>query len=149
MSIQVAILKVLDSHGNGRATLDSLKRDIAILTASGSDWNARLKRLAGRVSSIDIFGRRFVIRHDEGWEITAEGRDFLRMLEAVTQDNLAVEIGQPSQPDSDAAESPPGRLIVVGHRFKSRRQRRQVAALAASLTLPGSGVREEGISKLK
>jgi hypothetical protein len=37
VSLQVAILKVLASHGSGRATLASLKRDIAILTASGAD----------------------------------------------------------------------------------------------------------------
>jgi hypothetical protein len=44
VSIQVAILKVLASHGGGRATLGSLKRDIAILSASGPDWHARIDR---------------------------------------------------------------------------------------------------------
>ena len=83
MSIQVAILKVLASHGSGRATLGSLKRDVAILSASGLEWNARIKRLAGRSPAIDIFGSGYVLRDDEGWEITAAGRDFLRALEAV------------------------------------------------------------------
>jgi hypothetical protein len=87
VSIQVAILKVLASHGSGRATLSSLKRDIAILSASGPDWNARLKRLARRAPAIDIFGSGYVLRDDEGWEITSAGRYFLRALEAVTQDN--------------------------------------------------------------
>ena len=96
VSIQIAILKVLASHGNGRATLASLKRDIVILTASGGDWSARLKRLAGRVPSIDIFGSRYVLCDDEGWEITAEGRDFLRALESVTQDNRPAEIELPA-----------------------------------------------------
>ena len=146
MSIQVAILKVLASHGNGRATLASLKRDIVILTASGGDWSARLKRLAGRVPSIDIFGNGHVHRDHDGWEITAEGRDFLRALEAVTQDNQSAEIEQTVSPASEAAERPPGTLIVVGHRFKNRLRHRQGAAVA----LPGGvAAREESASKQK
>ncbi len=88
MSIQVAILKVLSSHGSGGAPLASLNRDIAILTASGAEWSARIRRLASRVPAIDIFGQGYVVRTDDGWEITPAGRDFLAMLEAVTQDNL-------------------------------------------------------------
>ena len=150
MSIQVAILKILASHGNGRATLASLKQDIAILAASGSDWSARLKRLASRVPSIDIFGSRYVLRHQEGWEITAEGRDFLRSLEDVSQDNLPVEIEQPVSPASDAAERlPGGRLIVVGHRFKNRLRTRQGARSTGQATFPGGALREESFSKLK
>ena len=84
MSIQVAILKVLASHGSGRATLASLNRGIAILSASGPDWDARIKRLAGRVPVIDIFGSGHVLCDDDGWQITPSGRDFLRGLEAVT-----------------------------------------------------------------
>jgi hypothetical protein len=149
VSIQVAILKVLASHGNGRASLASLKRDIVILTASGSDWSARLKRLAARVPAIDIFGSGYVLRDDEGWEITAAGRDFLRALEAVTQDNRAAEIELPASHPPEAAGCPPGELIVVGHRFKSR-LRRHDAALAAPVTFPGAGAaREESVSKQK
>lgn len=119
MSIQVAILKVLASHGNGRATLASLKQDIVILAASGSDWDARIKRLARRVPAIDIFGAGYVLRDDEGWQITPAGRDFLSALEAVSQDNQPVEADlPPSQP-----ERREGALIVVGHRFKNRIRR--------------------------
>ena len=119
MSIQVAILKVLASHGNGRATLASLKRDIIILSTSGPDWNRRIKRLAGRVPAIDIFGAGYVVRDDEGWQITPAGRDFLVALEAVTQDNRLAEANlmlsqQPHRP---------GALVVVGHRFKDRLDR--------------------------
>lgn len=116
MSIQVTILKVLASHGSGRATLASLKRDIVILTTSGADWNARIRRLARRVPAIDIFGSGYVLRDDEGWEITAAGREFLTTLEAVTQDNRAGESDLPSQ----QGERRPGALVVVGHLFKNR-----------------------------
>jgi hypothetical protein len=150
VSIQVAILKVLASHGNGRATLASLRRDITILTASGGDWGARLKRLAGRVPSIDIFGSGYVLCDRDGWEITADGRDFLRALEAVTQDNRTAEIGPPASQALEAAERPPGTLIVVGHRFKNRLRHRQDAALAAPVTFSGDGAtREESASKQK
>ena len=120
MSIQVAILKVLASHGSGRATFISLKRDLAILSASGPEWAARIKRLAGRVPAIDIFSSGYVVRDAEGWEITAAGREFLRALEAVSQDNAAPVVEPAS---SDIAERPPAKLIVIGHRFRNRRRR--------------------------
>ena len=119
MSIQVAILKVLASHGSGRATLASLKRDIVILNASGPEWDARIKRLARRVAAIDIFGAGYVLRDDEGWQITSAGRDFLAALEAVSQDNQLTEADLPSP----QAERRQGALIVVGHRFKNRIRR--------------------------
>ncbi len=128
MSIQVAILKVLASHGSGRATLGSLKRDVAILAASGPDWNARLKRLAQRAPAIDIFGSGYVLRDDEGWEITAAGRDFLRALEAVTQDNRPPESMKAPLDRGVTAEHPRGALVVVGHRFKNRIYRRHRSA---------------------
>lgn len=138
------------SHGNGRATLASLKRDLVILTASGGDWGARLKRLAGRVPSIDIFGSGYVLRDDEGWQLTTDGREFLRALEAVTQDNQAAEIERTASPASEAADRTPGELIVVGHRFKNRLQHRQGAALAGPVAFSGDGAaREESVSKQK
>lgn len=114
MSLQVAILKILASHVSGRATLDSLKHDLAILSSSGEDWHARIKRLASRVPELDIFSNGYVLRDAEGWEITAAGREFLRALEAVTQDNL------PPEPLAEAAIREEGKLIVVGHRFRNR-----------------------------
>ena len=70
MSIQVAILKVLASHDGGRATTDSLKRDIAILATSGPEWNARMRRLAGRVQAVDILASGYVLCNRDGWQIT-------------------------------------------------------------------------------
>jgi hypothetical protein len=129
VSIQVAILKVLASHGSGRAQLSSLKRDIAILTGSGPDWDARIRRLAGRARSIDIFGSGYVLCDGDGWEITAKGRDFLRALESVTQDNRPEEQEADLRLEAESNVGSPGALIVVGHRFKNRRQRPGVPSL--------------------
>lgn len=138
MSIQVAILKILASHGSGRATHESLKRDIIILATSGPDWNARIRRLAGRVQSIDIFGSGYVIRDDDGWEITVDGRDFLRALEAVTQDNRPVDVIELAVSDESSVH-PRGALIVVGHRFKNQKRRSPVPSLPGSIARSGEG----------
>jgi nucleotide-binding universal stress UspA family protein len=122
VSIQVPILKVLASHDSGRATTASLKRDIAILTASGPEWSARMRRLAGRVGTIDILASGYALCDENGWEITANGRDFLRALEAVTQDNRRAEAGQPEPDDAENIARPRAALIVIGHRFKTRRR---------------------------
>lgn len=127
MSIQVAILKVLASHGSGRATLASLRRDIIILSTSGPDWDTRIKRLARRVPAIDIFGAGYVLRDDEGWQITPKGRDFLAALEAVSQDNQPAETDLPPHAADDVGRRQ-GALIVVGHRFKNRIRRARDAA---------------------
>ena len=150
MSIQVAILKVLASHDSGRTTLASLKRDIVILTASGADWNARMRRLASRAPAIDIFGCGYVLRDAEGWQITAAGRQFLAALEAVTQDNRP-PVSQQRPADIAAAAGPPqGALIVIGHRFKSRMDRHHGAASQDAKPFPGkrdARSREENASK--
>ena len=96
--------------------------------------------------SIDIFGSGYVLHDREGWEITAAGRNFLCALEAITQDNLMAEIEPPALPAPQAAERPPGELIVVGHRFKNR-LRPQREPLAGRAAFPGA--REESVSKLK
>jgi len=43
VSLQIAILKVLISHPEGRATIAALNSDLSILNTSGSDWSDRLK----------------------------------------------------------------------------------------------------------
>lgn len=121
MSIQVAILKVLASHDSGRATTASLKRDIAILATSGPEWNARMRRLAARVQAIDIVASGYVLCDRDCWQITEQGRDFLHSLEAVTQDNLPACPGQPAAGQAANDPRPRAELIVVGHRFKTRR----------------------------
>jgi hypothetical protein len=120
VSIQVAILKVLASHASGRATLHSLRRDIIILSTSGPDWANRIKRLAGRVQSIDIFGSGYVIRDAAGWEITAAGREFLRALEAVDRDNRPFDAEPPVSNDVEGTARPRSSLKGVGQAFKDR-----------------------------
>lgn len=123
MSIQVAILKVLASHASGRATLHSLRRDIIILSTSGPDWANRIKRLARRVQSIDIFGSGYVIRDAAGWEITAAGREFLRALEAVDRDNQPFDAGELVSNDAESTARPRASLNDVGQGFKDRQRR--------------------------
>ncbi|WP_229197211.1 aminoacyl-tRNA deacylase [Bradyrhizobium acaciae] len=127
MSIQVAILKILASHVSGRATLDSLKHDLAILSSSGDDWHARVKRLASRVPELDIFSNGYVLRDVDGWEITSAGREFLRALEAITQDNL------PPVPSVETVLRTEGTLIVIGHRFRNRARAQRDPELSASV----------------
>ncbi len=135
-------MKILASHGDGRAPVDSLNRDIAILNASGAEWRARIRRLAGRVPDIDIFGKGYVLRGEEGWEITTEGREFLAMLEAVTQDNLSPSADEPEEHHTARPVQPgeTGDLIVVGHRFKNRVHRpgtpsRRIGAIASGINV--------------
>ena len=81
VSLQIAILKVLVSHPEGRATIAALNSDLCILNTSGSDWTDRLRRLAARAPGLDIFGQRLILRDSSGWQITPEGRAFLDWLE--------------------------------------------------------------------
>ena len=88
-----------------------------------------MRRLAGRVQTIDILASGHVLWDGDGWQITAEGRDFLRALEAVTQDNRLAEAGRCDAEGGEGAERPRAELIVVGHRFKRRQH--HVPALPA------------------
>jgi hypothetical protein len=60
VSFQITILKVLAGHPEGRASLADLRRAVAILISSGSDWTNRTKRLAARALGLDIFGQALV-----------------------------------------------------------------------------------------
>lgn len=81
MSLQIAILKVLSSHPGGHASITDIKSDLAVLTASGREWNDRVKGLAQRAPNLDIFSQRYVSRDATGWTLAEAGRDFLRTLE--------------------------------------------------------------------
>jgi hypothetical protein len=102
-----------------------------------------MRRLAGRVETIDILASGYVLCDGDGWQITAEGRDFLRALEAVTQDNRLAEAGPCDPEDGESAERPRAALIVVGHRFKTRRH--HVPALPALPAGPRSRAKPDAV----
>ena len=81
MSFQVTILKVLAGHPEGRASLADLRRAVAILISSRSDWTDRTKRLAARAPGLDIFAQALVLRDNSGWQITDAGRALLASVE--------------------------------------------------------------------
>ena len=104
MSLQIAILKVLVSHPEGRATTAALNSDLRILNTSGSDWTDRLRRLAARAPGLDIFGQKLVLCDCSCWQITPEGRAFLICWKRVLRPrmhpwpSLAAPPQQPSLP---------------------------------------------------
>jgi hypothetical protein len=81
LGLQIAILKVLASYPDGRATIAEMKNDLAILGGAGVAWSQRLKALAARAPSLDIFSEGFVIRDSDGWQLTPAGRKALHRIE--------------------------------------------------------------------
>ena len=81
MNFQVTVLKVLASYPDGFASLNNLKRDMAVLAASGKDWTERTQRLAARLPNLEIFSQGLVVRLEDGWRITQRGRSVLEMME--------------------------------------------------------------------
>jgi hypothetical protein len=81
VSFQITVLKVLAGHPEGRASLADLRRAVAILISSGTDWTNRTKRLAARAPDLDIFSQSFVLRDNAGWQITDAGQAFLASVE--------------------------------------------------------------------
>ena len=73
VSLQVAILKVLASYPDGRATVAEMTADLAILAGAGPEWSERLRRLADRAPGLDIFTQGFVVRDTAGWQLTEAG----------------------------------------------------------------------------
>jgi hypothetical protein len=120
VSLQIAILKVLVSHPDGRATIAALNSDLSILNTSGPDWTNRLKRLAARAPGLDIFGQKLILRDSSGWQITPEGRAFLDGLECGPA-SAHVPVTKPSPPLPDP---PPLLLVGVPRRQPLTRQRR-------------------------
>jgi hypothetical protein len=114
MSFQITVLKVLAGHPEGRASLADLTRYVSILISSGTVWTNRTKRLAARAPKLDIFGDSFVLRDDNGWQITEGGRQFLAALEAplpiIAESVQATEADMTKQPRSPAL--PKLRLVV-------------------------------------
>jgi hypothetical protein len=79
VSLQFSILKVLAGQPSGRATVPDLNRYITLLSCP--EWTARMKRLSLLAPDLDIFGSRYVLRDDAGWQLTEAGHAFLAALE--------------------------------------------------------------------
>ena len=123
MSFQITVLKVLAGHPNGRASLDDLRRGVAILSSSGSDWTDRTKRLAARTPDLDIFSQAFVLRDDAGWHITDAGRAFLVSVETPIP---TIAVGAEQAPEAIVTVTPIPtslqiRLVAVNRRRPRRR----------------------------
>lgn len=79
MSFQIGVLKVLSSHPNGRASVEAIKRDLAMLASR--EWNAQLRRLAALAPRVDVFSAGLILRTPDAWQITEAGQVFLSRLE--------------------------------------------------------------------
>ena len=132
MSFQITILKVLAGHPDGRASLADLKRAVAILVSSGSDWTDRTKRQAALSPGLDIFSQSFVLRDDAGWQITDAGRVFLDSVETAIQMRADIEKAPEAVAKSVLSPaSPPIRLVAVNpHRPRRRADRMRPCAVA-------------------
>ncbi|UQR68163.1 hypothetical protein LRP30_37705 [Bradyrhizobium sp. C-145] len=122
MNFQVTVLKILVSYPDGFAVMADLKRDMAILATSGSDWADRTKRLAARVPDLDIFSQGLVERENGGWKITAKGRVVLEFMET----RPAAEPLMETVP-ADAPVPPLPQSAERARRRRERRERRREA----------------------
>jgi hypothetical protein len=122
VSFQITVLKVLAGHPEGRASLGDLRRAVAILISSGSDWTDRTKRLAALAPDLDIFSQSFVLRDDAGWQITNAGRAFLASVETAIPTTVAIEEAPAAIVTlTPIRTSPPIRLIGANRRRPRRR----------------------------
>ncbi len=126
VSLQIAILKVLVSYPDGRATVAELRSDVSFLYTTGPDWTDQLRSLAARVPDLDIFGQKLVVRDNSGWQITAEGKTVLDLLESGGSLSNATEPKQPL-PSPQPQQSPS--LLMGG----GRRQRKAIQRVRARL----------------
>ena len=113
MSFQITVLKVLAGHPEGRVSIADLTRYVSILISSGTDWTNRTKRMAARAPKLDIFGDSFVLRDDNGWQITDGGRQFLASLEAPLP--IAAEPVQAPEVKQPRSSAPPTLRLVVNN----------------------------------
>jgi hypothetical protein len=122
VSFQITVLKVLAGHPEGCASLGDLRRAVAILISSGSDWTDRTKRLAALAPDLDIFSQSFVLRDDAGWQITNAGRAFLASVETAIPTTVAIEEAPAAIVTlTPIRTSPPIRLIGANRRRPRRR----------------------------
>jgi hypothetical protein len=126
VSLQFSILKVLAGQPDGRATVPDLNRYITLLSCP--EWTARMKRLSSLAPDLDIFGSRYVLRDDAGWQLTEAGAAFLAAIDEIPAvATPAEEISSPEvivivQAAARQLPAPPLRLVIDNPR-RSRRTR--------------------------
>ena len=124
VSLQFSILKVLAGQPDGRATVPDLNRYITLLSCP--EWTDRMKRLSILAPDLDIFGSRYVLRDNAGWQLTEAGHTFLAALEMPALATPAEEIKPPEvmivQAPARQSPAPPLRLVIDNPR-RSRRTR--------------------------
>jgi hypothetical protein len=125
VSLQVAIMKVLASYPGGRASVAEIKSDLAILAGAGATWTDRLKHLAARQPDLDIFGQGFVVRTDEGWNLTVAGREMLIEIERPRFDPGTAAL--PKLEATAATDVPPSRVRKTDLVGRRRLRRRPIA----------------------
>lgn len=112
VNFQVTVLKILVSYPDGFASMEELKRDMAILATSGRDWTERTKRLGAGVPGLDIFSQELIERLSGGWRITSRGRYALQLMEARPFD---------PQPTSEEPQSEPRSAVLLPARVPAER----------------------------
>ena len=120
VSFQITVLKVLAAHPEGRASIADLKRYVAILTCSGTDWSQRMRRLAARAPELNIFSSGYVLRDPDGWQITLKGRYFLLEIEAPLAEPVLTPVVLPAPVIADPPVVPSNVIQLAGHKVQRR-----------------------------
>jgi hypothetical protein len=123
VSLQFSILKVLAGQPGGRATVADLNRYITLLSCP--EWTDRMKRLSALAPDLDIFGSRYVLRDDAGWQLTEAGHAFLAAIERPVSATHDQEITSPEvivivQAPARQSPAPPLRLVIDNRRGRRR-----------------------------
>jgi len=122
VSFQIAVLKVLAGHPEGHASLADLKHYLAVLTCSGADWSQRMKRLAARAPTLDIFSSGYVVREPSGWQITTKGRDFLISIETPLAEPAHTPVALPTSVVSNPTDLSLNVVRLLGHKVQRVRR---------------------------
>ena len=122
MSFQIAVLKVLAGHPEGHASLADLKHYLAVLTCSGADWSQKMKRLAARAPTLDIFSSGYVVRGPSGWQITTKGRDFLVSIETQLAEPAHTPVALPTSVVSNPTDLSLNVVRLLGHKVQRVRR---------------------------
>lgn len=101
MSFQIGVLKVLSSYPDGRASVDTIKRDLAMLASR--EWNAQLRRLAALAPRINVFSAGLILRTPDAWQITEAGQAFLSRLQGGEPIDTAPHQEQELEPELESA----------------------------------------------